>query len=76
MAHPSLADTLMALQRLEGDGNGTYIIRAGRYLSGIPCLWSACAARAYLFPSRIHAETVIRCYPSELQGAQVRQLYP
>lgn len=75
---PSLMETLWALHEspAESDGTGTYIMQNGRYLSGIPYLWSQFGERAFIFQSKMAAEDLIRRFPAELMGAEVHQRTP
>jgi hypothetical protein len=74
----NVLDRLIALHESDAvsDGTGTYIIRRGNYLSGFPYLWSQFGERAFVFPSALIAEEVIRDCPEELAGAEVHQRYP
>lgn len=72
-------DLYDALHSMDGDlsdGTGTYIMRQGHYLSGIPYLWSQFGERAYVFPSYAYATEFIEAFPDELAGATVHQRTP
>lgn len=71
-----LLDVLIEIDGLLSDGTATYIMRQGRYFSGIPYRWSNFGERAYIFPSRAYAERLIARFPADLAGATVHQRFP
>lgn len=60
------------------DGTETYVYDRKRnaYLSGYPYLWSCFGERAFIFRDGEQAAALIRQYPDELAGCEVRAFKP
>lgn len=69
----TLPDTLFRLHGTSSDGTDTTIRKGGRFLSGVPYLWSTFGERAFILPSRAYAEQLLADFPAELDGATIHQ---